>query len=79
MFIWIRHLRFEILDHRYWRGYEKLHDSVILPMESLFKEEKYEDITILCKAGTRTVKFLNGNQYHMNLFIELEKLLKKLG
>ena len=79
MFVWIRHLRFEIRLYKHIRGYIKLHDNIILPMESLFREEKYEEITMLCIEGTRTVKFLNGNHYHMNLFIELEKLLKELG
>ena len=78
IFIWIRHLRFEFIDNNHWNGYIKVINELINPMEIMFRENKYEDIIELCHIATDTIKSLNGNHFHMNLFIELENLLKEV-
>lgn len=78
IFIWIRHLRFEFLDYDHWRGYNNVINDIINPIEIGFMHKQYEGLIELCKEGVDTVKLLNGNHYHMNLFIELEKLLREL-
>lgn len=77
IFIWIRHLRFELREHKHIHGYINIIDNIVYPLEVLFREGgKHKLMRELCVSGSYKIKSINGNQFHMNLFLELEELLK---
>jgi hypothetical protein len=39
--------------------------------------KEYDKLSKMCKEGIFLTKQATGDHYHMNLFIELEKLTKK--
>lgn len=78
IFIWIKHLYFEFMEHKHCQGYKFMINKFISPMISLVTHKNYDKIRPLCIEATQDMKILNGNHYHMNLFIELEKMLKKI-
>lgn len=78
IYIWIKHLYFEFKDYSSNRAYIHMINDTIVPMLILVERRKYQEIMKLCPKAIDDMKFINGNHYHMNLFIELEKLIREL-
>ena len=78
IFVWIKFIYFEFMEYKHIKGYRYLLEKAVNPMVSETQFRNYKKILELCKDIVSDIKIINGNQFHMNLFIELERMLKKV-
>lgn len=64
--------------HKEIYGYVKIFNNIITPIELLFSDEKYKEIIALCDEGRDRVKDINGNHFHILLFIDLKEMISEL-
>ena len=69
IFVWIQHLYFEFMEHKHCNGYISMINDTIVPMKIMVMHKEYKNIIEMCPKAVDDMKFINGNQYHMNLFI----------
>ena len=70
---WIRLIYLEFKEHD-TTGYRYMVNKYVVSMVSFSNNQQYNEIVKLCPDAIFDMKQINGNHYHMNLFIELEKL-----
>jgi len=75
---WIRLIYLEFKERNGLVGYRYMINKYVIFMISFVNNQQYDEIVKMCPDAVFDMKQINGNHYHMNLFIELEKLLKKL-
>jgi hypothetical protein len=81
IWIWVKFMDYEFrsrLNGYNKRGYTHMIDNIINPIliYHLFKDN--EKAIELCKEGADGIKFINGDHFHIYLFLELEKMIKDL-
>lgn len=79
VYVWIDYMyeKFKIYS-KINKNYTLLVNKVILPIKGHFRLLEFKKITNLCLEGVSTVKMLNGNHYHMYLFLELIEMIKEI-
>ena len=74
IFNWIRLIYLEFKERSGLVGYKHMVNKYVVPMVSFGNNQQYDEIVKRCPDAIDDMKQINGNHYHMNLFIELEKL-----
>jgi hypothetical protein len=78
IWIWIRHLRFELEQHFKSTnsiGYKNLINNSLSKIENWFETKNYKKIVECSGECMKTIKFINGNHFHIWLFYKLQVLV----
>lgn len=81
IYVWVKFMDYEFrmcIENYSIKGYTLLINDYINPILFVYLFKNKEKTIELCREGTMLVKDINGNHFHMYLFLELEKMIQKL-
>ncbi|MFW9971726.1 MAG: hypothetical protein ACFFDF_16155, partial [Candidatus Odinarchaeota archaeon] len=77
IYVWIKAIYYEILEHKMIQGYKYIFNKFVIPIETAFRFHEYDKILKICEEATSNIKQINGNHFHLYLFLELKQLIEK--